>query len=211
VDFLRSEVMHVAIVDYGMGNLGSLEAMAHRLDLEPLLWRQGPLPKGADWVIFPGVGSLLNATHELSQRGLTAPLEQAKQDGVPILGICLGLQLLFESGDEGGRGLGWFEGTVPRLQAARTPHMGWNTVRSTRPNPLLDSNSNPADPAYYFVHSYVVRPRHADLTLGETTYANETFTSVVKDRAVVGVQFHPELSGSAGRRFIQSFIRQVVA
>ncbi len=200
--------MHVAIVDYGMGNLGSLEAMAHRLHLDPVIWRQGSLPKEADWVIFPGVGSLVHAIDELNRRDLTAPLDRVKRDGIPILGICLGLQLLFHAGDEGGHGLGWYDGTVPRLKASRTPHMGWNTVSPCRPSPFFPPD---VAPAYYFVHSYVVRPAEAHLAIGETEYAGETFTSAIAHNGVVGVQFHPELSGDAGRRFIQTFIREVVS
>ena len=202
--------MRTAIVDYGMGNLGSLEAMAHRLDLESLIWRHGSLPKGADFVIFPGVGSLVNAMAELSQRALLGPLDAAYRQGVPILGICLGMQLLFESGEEGGTGLGWFSGTVPRLTASRTPHMGWNTVRPVRPTSLLAGGPDASDPAYYFVHTYAVRPADPALVLGATEYEGESFTSVVASGTVVGVQFHPELSGSAGRRFLQAYIEEVV-
>lgn len=199
--------MQVAIVDYGMGNLGSLQAMAHRLGINPVLWSQGSLPGRSDFVILPGVGSLQHAMTELMARGLLDPLHSAHRQQVPILGICLGLQLLFDQGEEGGQGLGWFAGPIPLLAAKRTPHMGWNTVRSRTPSPYLESE---AHVAYYFVHSYYVRPEDPDIILGETTYEGETFTSVVGQGSLVAAQFHPELSGDAGRRFIQHYIRAVL-
>lgn len=203
--------MQVAIMDYGMGNLGSLQAMADRLDLDSVLWRQGALPRGSDFVIFPGVGSLENAMRELSKRELLTPLDAARRQAVPILGICLGMQLLFGEGDEGGHGLGWLSGTIPRLSAKRTPHMGWNTVHPVRPTPLLPSSSEDSQAAYYFVHSYAVRPHDQEVALGETLYEGETFVSVVQAGSLVGVQFHPELSGPAGRGFLQSFLTAVVS
>lgn len=202
--------MQVAILDYGMGNIGSLEAMARRLGIDPIRWRQGPLPNGSDWVILPGVGSLFNAIEELSFRDLVGPLNAAYRQEVPILGICLGLQLLFEDGAEGGRGLGWLRGSVPPLSGRPTPHMGWNTVRAVRGNSLIGPSSD-WSPAYYFVHSYVVQPDLSDVIWGETTYANQSFVSVVKSGPLVGVQFHPELSGQAGRDFVQGFLKEVVS
>ena len=201
--------MQVAILDYGMGNIGSLEAMAHRLGVDAIRWRQGSLPKGSDWVILPGVGSLLGAIEELSRRDLIGPLNAAYGQEVPILGICLGLQLLFEDGAEGGRGLGWLRGSIPELLVKPTPHMGWNTVRPMRPNTLIGPSTD-WSPAYYFVHSYVVQPDLSDVIWGETTYAGQRFVSVVKSGPLVGVQFHPELSGQAGRDFVQAFLKGVV-
>ncbi len=200
--------MQVAIVDYAMGNLGSLEAMAARIGHTAVLWRQGGLPPGTDWVILPGVGSLLNAVSELRRRALAGPLEQAYRDQVPILGICLGVQLFFESGEEGGHGLGWLEGTVPKLAAPRTPHMGWNTVALRPGTPLSDAFDR--EPAFYFVHSYSVLPADPTVIWGETDYG-QRFASVIGRGALVGAQFHPELSGVEGRRFIEAFVRGVVA
>jgi glutamine amidotransferase len=185
--------------------------MAHRLNLEAAVWRRGPLPPDIDWILLPGVGSMQTAMHELAARELLNPLEEAHRQQMPILGICLGLQLFFETGDEGGRGLGWIRGTVPRLQAKRTPHMGWNTVHPRFESPLLAEKRNDVDAAFYFVHSYAVKPEDPQVILAETTYAGETFASIVQESGLVGVQFHPELSGARGREFIQAFVKTVTS
>lgn len=199
--------MQIAIVDYGMGNLGSLEAMAERLGFDAVRWASGRLPAGTDWVILPGVGSLAHAVEELKARRLIEPLNDAFRREVPILGICLGLQLLFDWGEEGGEGLGWIRGDVPYLGTPVTPHMGWNTVETARPSPLFAPGEVSA---FYFVHSYYARPFTADAVVGTTTYSGVTFASVVQSGRVVGAQFHPELSGAAGRDFIRRF-REAVA
>jgi glutamine amidotransferase len=119
------------------------------------------------------------------------------------------MQLLFERGDEGGaQGLGWIPGTVPQLGASITPHMGWNSIRPRQAHPLLGDAADP-DLAYYFVHSYYVHPIDDSVVVGETEYG-QWFPSLVVQGSVVGAQFHPELSGSAGRRFIQRYIQMVV-
>ncbi len=200
--------MQVAIVDYAMGNLGSLQALAARIAQTAVIWRQGELPHGTDWIILPGVGSLVNAVTELHRRGLANPLERAYRDQIPILGICLGVQLFFESGEEGGHGLGWLRGQVPKLAAPKTPHMGWNTVAFRPGTPLADQFAS--EPAFYFVHSYSVLPADPEVIWGETEYG-QRFASVVGQGALVGAQFHPELSGAQGRRFIETFVRRVVA
>lgn len=200
--------MQIAIVDYGMGNLGSLDAMAARLGLAAVRWDAGPLPRGTDWVILPGVGSLAHAVQELKARRLIDPLNDAYQREVPILGICLGLQLLFDRGEEGGEGLGWIPGDVPYLGTPVTPHMGWNTVERPRPSPLFPDGPSPA---FYFVHSYYARPATSESVLGTTTYAGVTFASVVGRGHLVGAQFHPELSGTAGREFIRRFQEAVIS
>lgn len=198
--------MSVVIVDYGMGNLGSLTALVTRLQMPATIWSRGEPPADIDWVILPGVGSMRHAMDHLDERGLTQPLNRLYRANVPILGICLGMQLFFESSAEGGRGLGWIEGTVVPLQARRTPHMGWNTL-ITQPHPLLDT-IGPAD-AFYFVHSYRVAPADDGLVFGRTDY-EEPFPSVIIKPPLVGVQFHPELSSQTGRRLLQNYLERVI-
>ncbi|MBX5466449.1 MAG: imidazole glycerol phosphate synthase subunit HisH [Firmicutes bacterium] len=199
--------MRAVVVDYGMGNLGSLLALLDRLGHEATVWRAGPPPARLDLLILPGVGSMAVAYQQLVARELLDPLGALYRQGVPTLGICLGLQLFFEASEEGnGRGLGWIPGRVVALKARRTPHMGWNTVR-TRPHPLF-AGLRP-DAAFYFVHSYRVDPRDAQVVLGDTEYEGEWFPSVVSAPPLVGVQFHPELSGPVGRRWLENFWREV--
>lgn len=198
--------MRTAIVDYGMGNLGSLTALLTRLEVSWTIWSGGEPPSDLDFVIFPGVGSMRPALDHLTQRGLAEPLDRLFRHDVPILGICLGLQLFFESSEEGGRGLGWIEGKVVPLAAERTPHMGWNTLMVDRPHPLFDQVGE--EDAFYFVHSYRVAPADPRWVYARTDY-DEAFPSVIIRPPLVGVQFHPELSSRTGRRLLQNYMEWV--
>jgi glutamine amidotransferase len=194
--------MRVALLDYGVGNLHSLakalELGGARVQIEP-----DPLRAlGADAIVLPGVGAFPAAAAGLS--AAAAPLRQALQQGVPCLGICLGMQLLFEGSEEGpGPGIGLFPGVVRRLQARRVPHMGWNAVEAL-PDPLFEGH--PSMLAYY-ANSYAVAPEDDGTVIATTEYGGERFAAAVRRGRTWGVQFHPEKSADAGLALIRNFLR----
>jgi glutamine amidotransferase len=194
----------VAVVDYGAGNLRSVGGALDRLGVG---WRLARTPdelEPAAAVLLPGVGSAGSAMRELERRGLPGALRRLDR---PLLGICLGLQLLFErSEEEGGvRCLSMLPGRVRRLAGApRLPHMGWNRTRSTRPH-VLFAHGPPEGEWFYFAHSYACQcPR--EVTIAEATHG-ETFAAAAGEGVVCGVQFHPEKSGAAGLRLLAAFLR----
>ncbi|MCL5116545.1 MAG: imidazole glycerol phosphate synthase subunit HisH [Firmicutes bacterium] len=191
--------MRTAIVRLGVGNLGSLTATLKRLGHQVDVWESDRDVKPADWVIFPGVGSLSSVQQQVAQRRFGRPLQTIHQDGVPALGICLGMQLWFEKGEEGGRGLGWLGGTVPRLSAGILPHVGWNDLEVTPHAP--DWLSSFHKESFYFVHSYRVMPEDAASVAMTTDYEGH-FPSVIVAPHLYGLQFHPELSGDAGEALL---------
>ncbi|MDA8193439.1 MAG: imidazole glycerol phosphate synthase subunit HisH [Thermaerobacter sp.] len=199
--------MKVAIVNYGNGNFGSLLAALARLDLKPSIWQRGSDVHPVDLVIFPGVGALPDVMLALSQRDLLVPLTALYHADTPFLGICLGMQLFFAEGDEGGRGLGWLKGKVPALAAPILPHIGWNTVSPDPTHGWLYAGLA-ANPAFYFVHTYCVEPLDDSLTAGTTVY-HATFPSAVVAPPLYGVQFHPELSGRSGHRLLQNLLARI--
>jgi len=194
------------IIDYGVGNLFSLKFALEKagLTVETGLSRQQI--KKADAIALPGVGSFPAATSKLE--AVKAELVDAVKSGVPLLGICLGLQLFFPESEEGaGRGLALFEGkNVCLPNSVKVPHMGWNTLRIVKQNELLDGVD---DGAYvYFVHSLYPVPIDGDIVCTETEYG-ATFTSAVATNNVYGTQFHPEKSGDVGQRILKNFARIV--
>ncbi len=194
----------IAVVDYGGGNLGSVANALARLDAPFAIVDTAEALAAAQGIIFPGVGAAAPAMAALEARRLDAPIQQAIAAGVPFLGICLGLQLLFEaSAEDGARCLGVLGGTVERLATPeKLPHVGWNAIELVRPHPVLDELDN--EPMY-FVHSYVAVPRDALTVVAETVYG-VPFASVVARDRLLGVQFHPERSGAAGLRLLQNFV-----
>lgn len=192
--------MRVAILRLDTGNYGSLMAAMRRLEIDPVLWSSVDDVKLMDWVILPGVGALKNFYGSLQQRGFLDALPDLKAKGTRFLGICLGLQAFFGDGAEGGHGLGWLGGTVPRLGAPILPHIGFNAISTTgtAPDWLLEFDRLP----FYFVHSYRVQPTEASYIAATSGY-HEEFPSVIAAPALYGVQFHPELSGPVGDRFFQ--------
>lgn len=199
----------ITVVDYGSGNLGSVaNALAH-IDAPFTVASTGAALAQARAIILPGVGAAAPAMAALKARRLDTPIRQAIARGMPFLGICLGLQLLFESSaEDGARGLGVLGGTVDRLHTPeKLPHVGWNAVQTVRPHPLLEGwDGEPM----YFVHSYVVTPRDAGVVAAQTVYG-VSFASVVARDRLLGVQFHPERSGAAGLRLLQNFVRFALA
>jgi imidazole glycerol-phosphate synthase subunit HisH len=196
----------IAIVDYGMGNRRSVEKAFEHVGARPSLTAAPEAIRAADAVVLPGVGAFPEAMRRLRAGGLDAVLRERVAAGVPLLGICLGMQLLFERSDEheGADGLGLLPGTVTALRAPRLPHIGWNAVELERPSPLTAGLGERA--AFYHVHSFVCRPAEEDDVVGHGEYG-ERFASIVERGAVMGVQFHPEKSSRDGLALLRNFAR----
>jgi glutamine amidotransferase len=197
----------IAVVDYQMGNLRSVQKALERTGQPTVITSRAADILAADKVILPGVGAFRDAIQELRQRQLVAPLRAAVADGKPFLGICLGLQLLFDRSYEGGQyeGLGILPGDVVRFQlpaACKVPHMGWNAARIVRPAPLLEGI--PQGTHFYFVHSYYVRPADADVVAMEVDYGHP-FCAMIWRENLYATQFHPEKSQSQGLRILRNF------
>jgi len=199
----------IAIIDYGMGNLRSVAKGFEKVGVEALVTNNPGDLSNALGVVLPGVGAFSDAMESLRQHGMIEAINQVVQQGKPFLGICLGLQLLFESSEEWGttRGLGLLPGRVKKLPSGvKIPHMGWNTLKFMRKCSLFDGI--PENSAFYFVHSYYVDPSDpADIT-GVTEYGIE-FTSVAARNNVFGIQFHPEKSSALGLQILNNFGRLV--
>jgi len=205
----------VAVVDYGMGNLRSvakaIEHVAPRLEVA--VTSDAAEVERAARVVFPGQGAMPDCMRELDARGLRGAVVDAAR-GKPFLGICIGLQMLFEASDEGGTaGLALFPGRVRKFPADRmvdgqgarlkVPHMGWNEVRQVGAHPLWEGI--PQGSRFYFVHSYFPEPGARELTAGESEYG-VPFTCAVARGNVFAVQFHPEKSQAAGLRLLANFV-----
>ena len=201
----------IAVVDHGAGNLVSIDQALTAVGADVELVRDPGALRGVDALIVPGVGAARPAMARLAARGLVEPIRTWLAADRPFLGICLGLQLLFESSDEdGAETLGVVAGRTVGLAGAPTlPHIGWNQVERTRPHPLFDGIEPDAD--FYFVHSYAGAPTAAahgspdDLVLA-TTQHGDRFTSAVARGSMLGVQFHPERSGRDGLRLLANFV-----
>ncbi len=195
--------MRVTLFDYGAGNLHSLaKALATAPGAEVRVQEDPLRALDTDVLVLPGVGAFGAAMARL-EPGRDA-MRAALERGLPCLGICLGMQLLFEGSDEGdGMGLGYFQGRVTRLTARRVPEMGWNQVDDDR-----TLSSARLDTVYY-AHSYVCRATETSWVTGWTTHEGDRFPAAVRRGNVVGVQFHPEKSSSAGVRFVQAFLQEV--
>jgi len=195
----------IAVCDYGMGNLRSVEKALERVGAQAERTTDPGAVAEADGVIVPGVGAFGEAMTRIHDRGFFEPVRERAAAGVPVLGICLGMQLLFDRSTElgGAEGLGLIAGDVTGLDAkgAKVPHMGWSPVEWRHESALTDGLS-PGEP-FYFVHSLVPRPAERDV-LGATTYG-ETFACAVERENVFGVQFHPEKSSAAGLRLLSNF------
>jgi imidazole glycerol-phosphate synthase subunit HisH len=196
----------IAICDYGMGNLRSVEKALARVGSEAARITNPADARGADGLILPGVGAFPEAMARIRAQGFDQLISERAASGVPVLGICLGMQLIFNSSTElgGGTGLGLLEGEVTELDAhgQKVPHIGWAPVSWTRES-ALTQGLEPEEP-FYFVHSLASRPADGTDTLGSARYG-EAFAAVVERANVFGVQFHPEKSSSAGLRLLENF------
>jgi imidazole glycerol-phosphate synthase subunit HisH len=202
----------IAIVDYGMGNRRSVEKALEHVGARPVITSDHDLIRRADHVVLPGVGAFPQAMRNIRQAGLDEALTDRFLDGGPILGLCLGMQLLFEASDEheGDTGLGMLRGRVRRLdaQGERVPHIGWNLVTFARRSPLTEGLGEAA--AFYHVHSFVCDPDDEQDVVGRGEYG-ERFVSIVERDNVMGCQFHPEKSSRDGLRLLRNFARVGVA
>ena len=199
----------IAIIDYGMGNLRSVAKGFEKVGIDVGVTNNPADLSSAGGVVLPGVGAFSDALDSLLQQGMIESIYRVVDEGKPILGICLGLQLLFEASEEWGttKGLGLLPGRVKKLPSGvKIPHMGWNTLKFKRECPLFDGI--PEDSAFYFVHSYFVDPSDPTDIVGATDYGIE-FTSVAARNNVFGIQFHPEKSSALGLQILKNFGRLV--
>jgi len=204
--------LKVAVVDYGAGNLRSVAKALARSGAEPCVTSDPEAVRRADAVVLPGVGAFADAVRRLDQAGLDDALRDSIAAGRPYLGLCLGLQLLFEESDEHGRtpGLCLLPGRVarfPERDAAggklRVPHIGWNEVRFAGSHPVLEQL--PAADHFYFVHAYRALAADPADVVGRAEYGGE-FASAVARENLFAVQFHPEKSQAAGRRLLDAWV-----
>ena len=199
----------ITIVNYGMGNLGSVINMFKRIKVESKISSDPDEIVHASKVLLPGVGAFDSAMSRIHQINLAEVLNQkALKEKVPILGICLGMQLLMEGSEEGVLpGFGWLKGTCHKFQNShglKVPHMGWNTAELPKPNPLTANLGE--EPRFYFVHSYYVRCSNPQDSILKTTYGVE-FDSACNRDNIYGAQFHPEKSHKFGMKLLENFAR----
>jgi glutamine amidotransferase len=196
----------LAVLDYGMGNLRSVEKALERVGADPIVTADHDAARAADGVVLPGVGAFPRAMLNLRELELDVLIGDRLAAGVPTLGICLGLQLLFEasSENEGAWGLGLLQGRVDRLAAPglKVPHIGWNAVRWTRESRL--TAELPSESPFYFVHSFAPIPTADEDVLGMAVYG-EPFACAVEREPLYGVQFHPEKSSANGLKLLANF------
>jgi glutamine amidotransferase len=197
--------MKIAIVDYGAGNLPSVERALRSLGAETERATEPSQIAAAKAIVLPGVGHFSAFVNGLRERNLTSSLREAYDSGVPMLGICLGLQAMFASSEEapGARGLGFFPEEVRALPTnVKSPHIGWNQLRRTQASALL--HGIPEDAYFYFAHSYAA-PASAESTVAACDHGFP-FTAVIEQRRLAAVQFHPEKSGETGARVLRNFL-----
>jgi glutamine amidotransferase len=198
----------IVIIDYGMGNLRSVQKAFLKTGAEVLVSNRPIDVKNASSIVLPGVGAFRDTIDNLERLGLTEAIKDAVSIGKPFLGICLGMQILFEESEEFGlhKGLGIFKGNVPKFVSStlKIPHMGWNTVTLRKKTPLFEGIE---DGQYlYFVHSYYVAPKDNEIIAGTTEYGGIFTSMIVKDN-VYAVQFHPEKSQNVGLKIIENFVK----
>ena len=194
----------IGIIDYGAGNLLSVKKAFAYIGINGKLVRSPEDLRDVDKLVLPGVGAFYAAIEKLKTQQLFEPIRAWTQADRPFLGICLGLQMLFEESDEFGNspGLGVFRGRVPQFKAGKVPQIGWNQVSQAQASPLWNGIDNQA--FFYFLHGfYVDTPEHA-MIIGQTDYGI-TYTSAIQRGNVYAVQFHPEKSGSVGLKLLQNW------
>jgi imidazole glycerol-phosphate synthase subunit HisH len=193
--------MKIVLADYGAGNLRSVCSALERAGSEAIVSADPALTREADLAVIAGVGHLAACAEGLERTGLAEALRERVASDRPVLGICVGLQMLFEESEEGGAGLGFFEGPVVRLQARTVPHMGWNTL-SLRGAPEIMDGLEGED--VYFAHSYTARP--VEPLPGAEVEHGGPIVAAVERGVLAGVQFHPERSAKAGARLLKNVI-----
>lgn len=203
----------ISIIDYGMGNLGSVKRKLDRIGASSVITSDPEEIRNSDKLILPGVGHFGNAVNEIKARGLWDVLNrEVLVEKKPILGICLGMQLMAKFSEEGNAvGLGWFDADVVRFEVQdrlkyKIPHMGWNQVLQKKPG-FLHEEIDP-DKGFYFVHSYHLKCYNQADVLNETVYAY-SFVSAIQKEHIFGVQYHPEKSHEAGEQLLKNFVYKI--
>ena len=196
------------IVDYDAGNVRSVQRACERANMQADISADPETVANADRLIFPGVGSAASAVDTLNNRGLDEAIRYFYETGRPLLGICLGLQILLEHTQEGDKPcLGLIEGACERFEfnqnSLKIPHIGWNEVEFVRPHPITDSLQSGDE--FYFVHSYFAIARQDDHILGKTSYGDRSFCSVIGKDNLFATQFHLEKSGELGLKMLAAF------
>ncbi len=201
----------ITIIDYGMGNLGSIYNMFKHINVESKISKDTDEISKAEKILLPGVGSFDAAIERIRENGLKEILDQkVLVEKVPILGICLGMQILTSESEEGNlEGLNWISGRTKKFVFAdnhiKIPHMGWNIVRSSKTNPLTYNLAE--DSRFYFVHSYYVKVYEEKNSLLKTTYGGIEFDSAIQKDNIWGTQFHPEKSHKFGMKLLENFAK----
>lgn len=197
----------LAIIDYGVGNLRSVEKAFAAMDCEAVVSGDERILRSAERLVLPGVGAFGACMKALVARGLDELVRERVREGTPLLGVCVGMQLLFDESDEFGSttGLGLLRGRVKRFNNELVvPHVGWNRVNERQSNALF--SDLPPRAFFYFVHSYYCEPLENQVVVGETEYG-VNYASVVAHENICGVQFHPEKSQESGLRLLRNFAR----
>jgi imidazole glycerol-phosphate synthase subunit HisH len=195
----------ITIIDYGVGNLRSVEKAFAATGVQAITSNDAALLRQAGALVLPGVGAFAACMKALSERGFDTLVRERAKEGTPLLGVCVGMQLLFEESDEFGKtnGLGLLPGRVRRFAGELTvPQVGWNQVRQQRPHELFNGIEDGT--FFYFVHSFFCEPSPPLLAIGATDYGGE-YASVVADENIFGVQFHPEKSQRPGLQLLHNF------
>jgi len=201
----------ITVIDYGAGNMHSVLNAVTKLGYQPKVTSNPNDVRSAQTVILPGVGAAADTVDSLKSLGLADPIARYIGEGRPFLGVCIGLQVLFDSTEEGGghECLGIVPGSVRRLPSGlKIPHMGWNQVKQKAPHSIF--NGIPDGANFYFVHSYYVEPNDKSLVAGETEYGIP-ICSVIARNNLVATQFHPEKSGEVGLRLYDNFLKMAMA
>ena len=207
----------VAVIDYGMGNLHSVCRALEHVGAEPVLTDSPEDARAAQHLVLPGVGAFKDGMAELAKRGFVEALRDYSKTGRPLLGICLGMQMLFEESEEFGRheGLALMPGAVRAIPPAgadgkphKIPHVGWRAVQPAWPGAWSDSlfTGTPEGSEFYFVHSFTAMPAHEKDRLADADYDGCTISAAVRRGNVYGFQFHPEKSGPAGLALLERFV-----
>jgi len=203
----------IAIVDYDCGNLFSIQRALHELGIKSFITKNADEILASDKVILPGVGAFGDGMNSLRKQGLEDAVKKFAFSGKPLLGICLGMQLLMEESSEFGqhKGLGIVPGKVVRLQEKchngqriKVPHIGWNDINFNISNPLF--NGLNSGTYVYFLHSFCVSASDTDYYVAKSAYGDNEFCAVIQKERIIGMQFHPEISGPAGLRLLENFI-----